>query len=295
MRLIGVGEILWDVIGRDEHLGGAVFNLCAHAARLGHEVCLISAVGSDARGRRALERTGELGVSTRFIQTVPGHATGAVTVTVDSAGQPSYVIHRPAAYDFAALDDAGFEQLAAWRPDWISFGTLFSMHPNARSLLTGVLQRFPQARRFYDINLRKDSFTRDLVVELLAAADVVKLNDAEVEAVESMLGWSAVSLEDFCRNCAARFQCEAVCVTRGAQGCVLLLAGQYEEVAGHPVRVADAVGAGDAFAAALIHAVDAGWSARAAGAFANRLGALVASRRGAVPDWSLRELEEAVT
>src|ERR1700694_394485 len=102
MRLIGVGEILWDVIGVTEHLGGAVFNLCAHAARLGHDVSLISAVGDDARGRLALARAAELGVSTRFIETVPGQPTGTVTVTVDANGQPSYVIHRPAAYDFAS-------------------------------------------------------------------------------------------------------------------------------------------------------------------------------------------------
>src|SRR5689334_19939461 len=95
MRLLGVGEILWDVFRDAEHLGGAVFNLCAHAARLGHDVYLVSAVGDDARGERALAAARQLGISTKFIGTVAGRPTGTVSVTVDDGGQPSYVIHRP--------------------------------------------------------------------------------------------------------------------------------------------------------------------------------------------------------
>jgi len=151
-----VGEILWDLIGEREHLGGAVFNLCAHAARLGHEIFLVSGVGADARGQLALARARELGVGTRFVKTVAERETGIVTVTVDANGEPSYVIHRPAAYDFAALDQADFEELERWRPDWIAFGTLFSIEVNAKRLLSRILDRFPQARRFYDVNLRKE-------------------------------------------------------------------------------------------------------------------------------------------
>jgi fructokinase len=284
MHLLGVGEILWDVIGDRDYLGGAVFNLCAHAARLGHDVALVSAVGDDARGRRAVEKARELGISTRFIRTVTEAPTGIVTVTVDAQGQPTYVIHRPAAYDFASLADSGFN------PDWICYGTLHSMHPNARHLLASILQSSPQARRFYDVNLRKDSFTPELVRWLLSQAAIVKLNDLEVHEVSAVLGMSQSSLEGFCRTLAARLPCEGVCVTRGEQGCAVMLGGCYEEVPGYPVQVADTVGAGDAFAAALIHAIDAGWPARRAGEFANRLGALVASRAGATPEWSPAEL-----
>jgi fructokinase len=284
MHLLGVGEILWDVIGDREYLGGAVFNLCAHAARLGHRVALVSAVGKDERGRRALEQARALGISTEFIGTVGEQPTGIVTVTVDGAGQPSYVIHRPAAYDFASFPDRRFQ------PDWICYGTLHSMHPNARALVARLLERFGSARRFYDVNLRKDSFTPELVRWLASQAGIVKLNDIEVGEVGAMLGIAAGSLEEFCRAMARGGVYEAVCVTRGDKGCALLLNGCYEEVPGRPVQVADTVGAGDAFAAALIHAIDAGWPARRAGEFANRLGALVASRAGAVPEWSLAEI-----
>lgn len=180
MHVIGVGEILWDLIGASEYLGGAVLNFCVQSARLGHRVSLVSAVGDDQRGRLALSHARELGLSTRFIRTVSDRPTGIVTVTVDPGGQPSYVIHRPAAYDFANLDDADFTALSSPPPDWIAFGTLHSMHPNARRLLQTVIRRFPGARRFYDINLRRDSYTPELVSSLLELAHVVKMNDGEV-------------------------------------------------------------------------------------------------------------------
>jgi len=290
MHLIGVGEILWDLIGDAEYLGGAVLNFAVQSARLGHRVSLVSAVGDDARGHLALSQARDLGISTRFIRTVPGHPTGTVTVSVDAGGQPSYVIHRPAAYDFASLDEADFVALASPPPDWIAFGTLHSMHPNARHLLRSVVERFPRARRFYDINLRRDSYTPELIADLLKLAHVVKLNNVEVEMVSRMFGTAGNTLEAFCRTYAARYSWQAICVTRGSEGCGLLLGGEYVEVPGYEVTVADTVGAGDAFAAALVHGIQSGWAEREIGDFANRLGALVASRRGGVPAWTMDEL-----
>ena len=292
MHVVGVGEILWDLIDGAEYLGGAVLNFAVQSARLGHRVSLVSAVGDDARGHLALSRAHDLGLTTRFIRTVPGHPTGIVTVSVDAGGQPSYVIHRPAAYDFATLDDTDFAALASPPPDWIAFGTLHSMHPNARQLLRSVVERFPHARRFYDINLRRDSYTPELIAELLALAHVVKLNDVEVEMVGRMFGTPGIALEAFCRTYAAQYGWQAVCVTRGSEGCGLLLGGEYVEVPGYRVTVVDTVGAGDAFAAALVHGIQSGWPPREVGDFANRLGALVASRRGGVPAWTMEELRE---
>ncbi|MGB9612510.1 MAG: PfkB family carbohydrate kinase, partial [Bryobacteraceae bacterium] len=103
MRIAAIGEILWDVFADAERLGGAVFNLAAHARRLGHEVYFISAVGDDVRGRAALKRMRELDLATRFVRVVAGRPTGTVSVWLDSDGQPDFTIHRPAAYDFAAL------------------------------------------------------------------------------------------------------------------------------------------------------------------------------------------------
>jgi fructokinase len=285
VRVASLGEFLWDIIGGQELLGGATFNFSVQLTRLGHDVCFISAVGDDDRGRRALQAAARLGLSTQFISTVKVAPTGVVSVDVGAQGQPSYVLHRPAAYDFAALPNPDL------RPDWIYHGTLQLIEPRMLFLLHQLLRRNPSAKRFYDINLRKDSYTAPLVMELLALAYVVKLNEDELETVQQMAGTSYQSTETFCRAYASRFQWEAVCVTRGERGCAILSHGEYVEVDGVEVNVADTVGAGDAFAAAFLHGLDQGWPIAKIGEFANRLGALVASRAGGVPEWSWSELD----
>jgi len=290
MKLINIGEILWDVIGGEEHLGGALLNLSVHAARLGHEVSLVSAVGADQRGDRALNAMSALGLSIDWIQRSDEWPTGIVTVTV-ADGQPEFEIHRPAAYDSMTLDRAVLGRVAEWDPDWVCFGTLLSMFPRGRNVLLETMDALPRARRFYDVNLRPKSFTSELVLELLGRATVVKLNQDEVRSLDVIFQGSTRTLEEFCRNRAERFGWEAVCVTRGELGCAILARDQYVEVPGYHVRVADTVGAGDAFSAAFLHGLNAGWPAGEIGDFANRLGALVASRPGGAATWSLDQMQ----
>lgn len=291
MRLISIGEILWDVIGGQEHLGGAPLNLSVHASRLGHDLSVVSAVGADQRGDRALEAMSGLGLSIDLVQRSSEWPTGIVTVTVADDGQPEFEIHRPAAYDSIKLDKPALEGLAAWDPDWVCFGTLLSMYPCGRNLLFETMDALPRARRFYDVNLRPKSFTPELVLALLGRATVVKLNQDEVYSLDVMFQKSNRTLEEFCRDYAARFGWEAVCVTRGELGCSIFVRDQYVEVPGYRVQVADTVGAGDAFAAAFLHGLDAGWPAAQIGDFANRLGALVASRPGGAAPWSLDQIQ----
>lgn len=289
MRIAVIGEILWDVFPDAERLGGAPFNLAAHARRLGHEVHFISAVGDDERGRAALDRMRELGLAARFVRVVPGQATGTVSVWVHPDGQPDFTIHRPAAYDFASLDDGELAELAAWRPHWLTFGTLHSMHPEARQLTRRLIEALSQARRLYDVNLRRENYTAELLRELMAQATAVKLNDAEALEIQRLFGQPCRDLEEFAARFAGQFGWEIVAITRGAQGCALWRKGEWTEAPGYRVQVVDAVGAGDAFAAALLHGLDAGWPLAQVADFANRVGALIASRAGAVPDWTPEE------
>ena len=291
MNILAIGEVLWDIFEDGEHLGGAALNFSAHARKLGHSVSFVSAVGRDERGRRALEAMQGLGLSTRFVHEVRGHPTGTVTVSLNSAGVPDFVIHRPVAYDFPELSDFDFAELAASPPEWIYFGTLYQTSPAAKALTSKLLESFPQARRFYDVNLRKDSYTTALLRELLPLATVAKLNDQEADAMQSLLGWSYQSLEDFCRGTAAQFGWQAVSVTRGEAGCAMLVGGNYVEAPGHKVPVADTVGAGDAAAAAFVHGLAQGWPAAAIADFTNRVGALISSRPGGTPDWTVQEAE----
>ena len=289
MKIIAIGEALWDILPGAEHLGGAPLNFALHARNLAHDVSFISAVGDDDRGRRALELMEQAGLPTRFVHSASGHSTGTVTVSFDPSLGPQYLIHRPAAYDFPVLTPAELDALLTPPPDWIYFGTLQQMSVPARDLTERLLHAAPAARRFYDVNLRAGSYTPSLVRALIRQADLLKLNQQELPLVKEMCGITRGGREQFCRQIARAFELESVCVTRGAKGCALLLEDEYVESPGFPVQVADAIGAGDAFSAALVHGISSGWPARQAAAFANRVGALVAARPGGAPRWTVTE------
>jgi fructokinase len=289
VTIVSIGEVLWDVFEDSEKLGGAPFNFAVHATRLGHEVIFVSAVGDDERGTAVLMRAGELGLRTDFIQVVPGAATGTVSVRVDSAGQPDFTIHRPAAYDALHLGAADLERLAALRPDWLYYGTLHQSGSGGRAETKKLAAALPGARRFYDINLRRDSYTPQLIAELMPDSHVVKLNDDEVRAVDAMFGSRHDSLAEFTGFRLRQFGWTAVAVTRGSRGCAIRIGSDYAEAPGYAVKVADTVGAGDAFAAAFLHGLSQGWDASRTGDFANRVGAVVASRPGGVPMWSMED------
>jgi fructokinase len=289
VNVISIGEVLWDIVGQEEHLGGATFNFSAHLSRLGHTVSFVSAVGKDELGQKAIDNMSRLGLTTDYLGIDKDHPTGTASVALASDGQPKFVLQRPAAYDFPQLTGAQCERLFSRPVDWIYFGTLHQIYAQARQLTQDLLNRASGSRRFYDVNLRSDGYTPALIEQLMAQATIVKLNHEEVEAIALMLGSRHGSLEEFCRNYTALYKWAGVCVTRGSHGCTVFMNGQYIEAPGYPVQVVDTVGAGDAFAAAFLHGLGNGWPTPQIADFANRVGALVASRRGAIPDWTIAE------
>lgn len=287
MKIVSAGEVLWDILPSAEHLGGAPFNFAWHAHNLGHEVCFVSAVSSDRRGNQAIEQMSQAGLSARFIRQVPDHPTGTVTIAIDSLGLPQYTIHRPAAYDFPALSPADFDALLNPLPDWIYFGTLQQMSAPAHDFTLKLLGAAPSAKRFYDLNLRTNSFAPELVRTLAGHANVLKLNEHEVPVFGDIAVIRGESREKFCRECLNAFQLDAICITLGPKGCALLMDNQYLEAPGFPIEVADTIGAGDAFSAALVHGINAGWPLSQIAGFANRVGALIASHPGGTPEWTI--------
>jgi fructokinase len=289
-RVVVIGEVLWDLFQDSTRLGGAPLNFAAHAARLGYEAWLVSAVGEDELGTSARKCIEVLGLSTRLVQNSSKFPTGTASVCFNASGHTVFRIRRPAAYDAVQLSQAEIDAISRWAPGWLYHGTLFSTTETGLNTLRRMIRALPGARRFYDVNLRPESYRPELVLELAAGAGVVKLNEAEMTEVAQFAGLPGSSLEMFCREGARRYGWQAACITLGARGCALWVNGEYVQEGGFPITVADPVGAGDGFSAALLHGLNLGWEAAKIAQFANRLGAIIASRSGGIPEWSLTEV-----
>ena len=270
--VLAFGEVLWDVIDGVPHIGGAPFNLAAHAAKCGLSASIVSAVGRDDLGRRALEEVRRLGVATDFIEEHPTLPTGTVNVTLGAHGIPSYEIVKPVAWD-----EIGFPTSADINPRAFCFGTLAQRSAVSAATLSRLTAALPDSTLvFFDVNLRQDYWSRDLVERGLKRTDILKVNDDEMRA----LGFAPDSL-------FARFpRLSAVIETRGPEGCVVFTRGgaPFASPALSDGPVIDTVGAGDSFSAAFLAAILRGEAIEEAAVAGNRLAGKVASRAGAIPE-----------
>ncbi len=315
LRILSVGEVLWDVFETKEILGGAPLNFSASAKRLGNAVALLTAVGADTRGSLAMTTMRELGVSSDLVQTVSQAGTGTAIVTTDSAGNATFSIQRPAAFDFVDLNDATLTRIRQFHPDWIYYGTLaqtaelqtaglqtaglqtaeLQTGGRAEQRLLHLLSANPEARCFYDINLREGHWNLELVERLSRLASIVKMNEAEAEKLfELTQSGKTFSMPAFCEFWVSTYGGKTLCITLGGEGCAVWQEGVFQTFSGFPVTVADTVGAGDAFAAAFLHGHQNGWSIERTATFANAMGALVASRPGATPAWTIQECTQLI-
>jgi fructokinase len=289
VRIIGVGELLWDLFPDGPRLGGAPFNVIANLRRLGHRVAFVTAIGDDRLGRAALAAADDLGVDATFISTALDLPTGTVEVTPDPVEGHRFAIRSPAAYESIGDGDALVARIRTWGPGALVYGTLAQRSDGVRELTRHIASEVRPAYRLYDVNLREGCWTPSLVIDLLGDATIVKVNEHESETLADLLATSA-DPRALGTRLAERFGVAVVCITRGAGGASLWAAGTERSVAGMRVGVRDTVGAGDAFAAALLHGLVSGMPPGDALELANRLGALVASRAGALPPWRLDEL-----
>ena len=284
LDVVAFGEILWDVIDGDAHIGGAPFNLAAHAVRCGLHAAAVSRVGDDVLGRTAWNEMDRLNVDRRWAAVDRDRPTGIVTVTLKH-GQPRYEIHADVAWDYIRLSDEAQQALEEERPRAVCFGTLAQRSEVSRSTLFRLLDRFAVADVFYDVNLRQNFWSGSMVEASLTRATLVKVNDDEARVLGGLLFDGACSPEAFARAVLDRFQVHAVIVTLGADGCLVCERNRDSiRVPGIKVDVVDTVGAGDAFSAAFLAAWLTGATAAEAAAAGNRRGAWVASHRGAVPE-----------
>ncbi len=276
-----VGELLWDVLPEGRTLGGAPANVAYHLARLGRAVTLVTRVGRDELGAAALAELAARGVPVADVQ-VDALPTGAAHVTLDAHGHAAYRFVTPAAFDALAPP--------AHAPRVVVFGTLGQRDPRAAA----TIRRLASGARVaaYDVNLRPPHTPIETVIASLPLATLVKLSQEEADTLAAALG-APVAPAAFARFVNERFGARLVCITRGASGAGLWTGGEWHDVAGIAANAIDTVGAGDAFVAALLD----GWLEGRAPAEllerANRLGAYVATQRGAMPAYDARALDLA--
>jgi fructokinase len=288
-RVIGIGELLWDLFPGGPRLGGAPFNAIANLRRLGHTGAFVTAVGADDLGRAALAAVDDLGVEATFIATALDLPTGTVDVVTDPDGGHRFVIGSPAAYESIGDGDALVARISDWAPDALVYGTLAQRFDGVRELTRRIAIEVRPRHRLYDVNLRDGAWTPTLVLDLLGDATIVKANEFEAETLAALLG-TRPDPAALGARLASRFDVAVVCITRGADGGSVWADGGLVEVDGISVDVVDTVGAGDAFAAGLLHGILEGLASGEALGLANRLGAVVASRAGALPAWSAGEI-----
>jgi fructokinase len=287
-RILGIGELLWDVLPEGPRLGGAPANFTVMAGRLGCHAAVLSRIGRDDLGRRAVELLDPLPVDTEFLQVDTAHETGRVTVAFNN-GQPEYTIHEPAAWDFLELSDE-WVQLAE-RADAICFGSLAQRSRESRQTIqTLAAQTSSSCVRVFDVNLRAPFYSSEVVQESLELATVMKMNEAEVPLVLGLLG---LPPQDDQASGALRAGAERlleefptlrmVAVTRGGNGSLLVTRDAWHQHPGIAVNVADTIGAGDAFTAAMTHYLLRGADLATLNEAGNRWGAWVASQAGAMP------------
>jgi len=286
--ILGIGELLWDMLPGGAQLGGAPANFTVMAGRLGNHAAALSRIGRDDLGRKALALLDPLPVDSSHLQIDPLHETGRVTVELKE-GQPEYVIHRPAAWDFLELSDEWIQM--AERADAICFGSLAQRAVESRQTIqTLAAQTSSSCVRVFDVNLRAPFYLSETIQESLELATVVKMNDGEVPQVLALLGLPAdvdhptARLRRGAERLLAEFPTlQMVAVTRGGQGSLLVTRDEWHEHPGRPVKVADTIGAGDAFTAAMTHYLLRGADLATLNEAGNRWGGWVASQSGAMP------------
>jgi len=279
--LVGLGEILWDMLPDGKQLGGAPANFAYHAQALGAQGIVVSCVGDDELGKEIIRRLEALDLEPRYIAMDKSHPTGTVTVELDENGKPDYNIHENVAWDFIPSQPA-VSKLAGF-VDAVCFGSLCQRCKTSGSTIGNFLRATKSGCiRVFDINLRQNFFSKEIILKTLELSDILKLSDEELPVIADMLGLGGSEtaivsqLADTCRL-------RMVALTRGPKGSLLYAGGESCNHPGFRTEIADTVGAGDAFAAAITLGLLHGKTLDEINEFANRLASFVCSRPGATP------------
>ncbi len=280
--VLGIGEILWDILPHGKQVGGAPANFTYHAMALGAQSYIVSAVGNDPSGREIIEHVRRVGLDPEYIAVDPKYPTGTVTVQVDGKGIPSFIIHEDVAWDNIVLTERAGNLAAI--ADAICFGTLAQRSEMSRRSIHRFLEFVTtDCLCIYDVNLRQSYYSKEVVLESLRRCDVLKLNDQELPVVAGLLSISGSEFE-ILQKIIRDYDLKLIALTLGEKGSRLASPCDVSFMEAPKVSVADTVGAGDAFTAALTIGLLKQLPLRVIHGIATRLAGFVCTQHGAIPE-----------
>ena len=285
--IVGLGEILWDVFPERKVLGGAPANFAYHISQFGFQGHAVSAIGKDLLGKEILASLEKKQLNYLIEQT--DFPTGEVKVKLDNWGVPQYEICEGVAWDNIPFTPA-MENLAK-QTQVVCFGSLAQRHEVSRNTIHAFLDTMPKdSLKIFDINLRLNYYTKEIVENSLKKADILKINDAEVVKIAQLFGWNA-SEKEICKQLLEKYQLDILILTKGTEGSWVLTPKEESFLPTPKITIADTVGAGDSFTAAFIASHLHGRCLVASHQLAVEVSAYVCQQHGAMPRLADAHLE----
>lgn len=288
-KAVCFGEILWDVLPTATLPGGAPMNVAYHLKKLGNESAMISRIGNDGWGKKLIQLLTENKINCANVQTDEKLQTGKVNATIGRNNEVTYDIIKPVAWDNISWQD-NFESLIS-NADYFVFGSLAARSSLSQTTLFKLLELAKY--KVFDVNLRAPHYNKEIVEKLLPAVQILKLNEDELVIVSDWFG-TVKTEEERINMLQNRFNISTIVVTKGGEGAVLNCVGKFYEHKAYKVNVADTVGAGDCFLAALITKLSLKESPENALQYACAAGALIAGYSGACPNYRVSEIAELI-
>lgn len=276
--VVGVGELLWDMLPSGKRAGGAPVNFVYHAAQLGADGYAISAIGKDDFGAEILQELDKAGI--RHQLSFTDYPTGNVLISLKD-GNPDYTIVENVAWDHIPLTQESLDLVK--KADCVCFGSLALRHADSRKTIETLLDAAPkEALRFFDINLRQHYYSKELIEKQLRRANIFKFNDDEILVLREMFALQGTD-DEVCRSLLERFDLRYVVFTAGDKFSAVYTAEEKSFFPTPWVQVVDTVGAGDSFSGAFVYNILAGKSLQEAHEAAVRIAAFVCTQSGAWP------------
>lgn len=284
LNVLCIGEVLWDVINNEKHLGGAPLNVAAHLSQLGHHASIYSAVGDDDHGGEIELSLLRVGVDHQFLQKNT-HPTSTVDVFLED-GQPDYRIHENVAWDYLTIDSTISKALETETWDVAIFGLLSQRRKENAEVIYQVIEAANAHQVFLDVNIRKDYYSLEKLEKSLGLSTILKLNEDELGLIRDLFYPKESELRFAAEKLSNKFNIQTLLVTLGEEGAWAYHNRKWFKAKSQPVDVADAIGAGDSFSAAFIHAFSKSRDVQTSLECAVEMGGYVASQHGAIPKYN---------